>query len=125
MIRKDFVQGIRSHSPRHRSDNIKKFYLLLVALGILFIWLLRATNGVDKPSLTWNEVRKCATDNFHADLSFLDSAKPIHVAEFLERRERLAQALVASNADAFVLEPGYTFQYVSRLSLFIFITHNT
>ncbi|KAI3328839.1 peptidase M24, structural domain-containing protein [Ustulina deusta] len=116
MIRKDFIQGIRSHSPRRRSDNIKKFYLLLVALGILFIWLLRATNGVDKPSLTWNKVRKCATDNFHADLSFLDSAKPIHVDEFLERRERLAQALVASNADAFVLEPGYTFQYYGNIS---------
>lgn len=62
---------------------------------------------------TFDKVQKCAIDNLNSDLSFLDSAVPIAAEEFLERRDRLAQALAASNLDAFVLEPGYTFQSVS------------
>lgn len=84
-------------------------------LGILFfsiIWLLQMTYDVNEPNTSLRDVLKCATDNIHADLSFLDSAKPIQADEFIERRDRLARALVASDADAFVLEPGFAFQYV-------------
>ncbi|KAK8009699.1 zinc knuckle-domain-containing protein [Apiospora arundinis] len=62
------------------------------------------------------KVQQCAIDNFKSDLSFLDPAVPIQADEFLERRDRLARALVASGADAFVLEPGYTFQYYGNIS---------
>lgn len=62
------------------------------------------------------KAQQCAIDNFHSDLSFLDAAVPIAAEEFLERRDRLAKALVASGADAFVLEPGYTFQYYGNIS---------
>lgn len=62
----------------------------------------------DKRS-TVDKVQQCAIDNLHADLSFLD-VEPIKADEFIDRRDRLAQALVDSNVDAFVLEPGYTFQ---------------
>ncbi|KAK8047932.1 Creatinase/aminopeptidase [Apiospora saccharicola] len=62
------------------------------------------------------KAQQCAIDNFHSDLSFLDAAVPIATDEFLERRDRLAKALVASGADAFVLEPGYTFQYYGNVS---------
>ncbi|KAL7624851.1 hypothetical protein AAE478_004065 [Parahypoxylon ruwenzoriense] len=62
------------------------------------------------------QVKKCAIDNLHADLSFLGTAAPINASEFLHRRERLAQALAVSGVDAFILEPGYTFQYYGNIS---------
>ncbi|EGR49239.1 Prolidase/Aminopeptidase P-like protein [Trichoderma reesei QM6a] len=61
-------------------------------------------------------VQKCSIDNLKSDLSFLDGAKPIQTAEFILRRDRLAQALAANKVDAFVLEPGYTFQYYGNVS---------
>ncbi|ROW00416.1 hypothetical protein VPNG_07934 [Cytospora leucostoma] len=61
-------------------------------------------------------VQKCAIGNLHKDLSFLDPAKPITTDEFIHRHDRLAQALAASDIDAFVLEPGYTFQYYGNIS---------
>lgn len=57
-----------------------------------------------------DRVQKCAIDNLQKDLYFLEPAKPITAEEFVSRHDRLAQALVASDMDAFVLEPGYTFQ---------------
>ena len=56
------------------------------------------------------QVQQCSIDNLKADLSFLDTAKPIEASEFLERRDRLARALAADGVDGFVFEPGYTFQ---------------
>lgn len=64
-----------------------------------------------------DRVQQCAIDNLHKDLSFLDPAKPITADEFISRHVRLAQALAASDIDAFVLEPGYTFQYVMSPSV--------
>ncbi|RFU75545.1 metallopeptidase family m24 [Trichoderma arundinaceum] len=62
------------------------------------------------------KVQQCSINNFKSDLSFLDNAQPIQAAEFLQRRERLAQALAFNKVDAFVLEPGYTFQYYGNIS---------
>lgn len=60
--------------------------------------------------------QKCSIKIFKSDLSFLDNAQPIQADEFLQRRDRLAQALVRNKVDAFVLEPGYTFQYYGNIS---------
>lgn len=68
-----------------------------------------------KAESAFDKAQRCAIDNLHSDLSFLDRAKPITADEFVGRRDRLAQALAASGVDAFVLEPGYTFQYLSPL----------
>ncbi|KAJ8128598.1 hypothetical protein O1611_g5035 [Lasiodiplodia mahajangana] len=96
-----------------------------VILGILFIWLSQTTHfAVNNPNANLKDILKCATGNFHDDLSFLDTAKPIRADEFFGRRDRLAQALVASKAealvaskaDAFVLEPGFSFQYYANTS---------
>jgi Xaa-Pro aminopeptidase len=38
------------------------------------------------------------------------------VDEFVQRRNNLAKALVADNVDAFIVEPGYTFQYYANIS---------
>ncbi|KAK8017811.1 hypothetical protein PG993_014137 [Apiospora rasikravindrae] len=94
--------------------------LLLSALLLTFVWAFGT--GVPTSRRQQNtgpdvaKVQQCAIDNFKSDLSFLDPAVPIRADEFLERRDRLARALVASGADAFVLEPGYTFQYYGNIS---------
>ncbi|KAH6894218.1 peptidase M24, structural domain-containing protein [Thelonectria olida] len=62
------------------------------------------------------KVQQCSIDNLRADLSFLDDAVPIGAQEFIHRRDRLAQALAVNGVDAFVLEPGYTFQYYGNTS---------
>ncbi|KAK5679605.1 hypothetical protein LTS10_008426 [Elasticomyces elasticus] len=63
-----------------------------------------------------DKIQKCAIDNLHRDLYFLEPAKPIVAEEFISRHDRLAQALAASDVDAFVFEPGYTFQYYGNTS---------
>jgi hypothetical protein len=62
------------------------------------------------------DFQRCAIDNLlETGLPFMDMA-PIAVSDFEERRDRLAQALVAEGADAFVVEPGYTFKYYGNVS---------
>ena len=82
-------------------------FLLLLLLVLAFsppLWPRTIGSGAQKP------IERCAIRRLHDDLSFLDGTKAISTSEFLDRRVRLARALVASDVDAFVLEPGYTFQ---------------
>ncbi|KAH6681895.1 xaa-pro dipeptidase [Halenospora varia] len=74
-------------------------------------------------SLSWGtpnsveQFQKCSIGNFlGTGLPFLDSASPLSVDEFVQRRNKLAKALVADQVDAFVVEPGYTFQYYANIS---------
>ncbi|KAK7613922.1 peptidase M24, structural domain-containing protein [Phyllosticta paracitricarpa] len=69
-------------------------------------------------SHTVSRVSQCTNRNLHANLSFLDAASPIAAGEFIERRDRLAAALAAHHPDvaAYVLEPGYAFQYYGNIS---------
>ncbi|KAJ5994712.1 hypothetical protein N7481_001689 [Penicillium waksmanii] len=61
--------------------------------------------------------QQCAIDNLlNTGLPFLGNASPITVDDFEERRQRLAEALVAEDVDAFVVEPGYTFKYYGNVS---------
>jgi Xaa-Pro aminopeptidase len=46
----------------------------------------------------------------------LDSASPLPLSEFVQRRDNLAKALVEDGIDAFIVEPGYTFQYYANVS---------
>ncbi|KAJ3579007.1 hypothetical protein NPX13_g1558 [Xylaria arbuscula] len=114
MLTKVITQSIRSFPRPCHYDSVRRSWLFIAVITVLLVWHLRAQVGTNNPSL--QEVQKCAIDNAHADLSFLDSAKPIQTDEFLERRDRLARALVVADADAFVLEPGYTFQYYGNIS---------
>lgn len=71
---------------------------------------------VDTPDRLRN-FRQCAIDNLlGTGLPFLNGVSPIAVSDFEERRDRLAQALVADGVDAFVVEPGYTFKYYGNVS---------
>ncbi|PSS28417.1 hypothetical protein M430DRAFT_15631 [Amorphotheca resinae ATCC 22711] len=63
------------------------------------------------------EFQECSIKNLlSTELKFLDSASPLPLDEFVQRRTRLAEALVADHVDAFVVEPGYTFQYYNNIS---------
>lgn len=110
-------EGILQRSP-HRVLPRSRIGLVVGAL-LATIWLgLPRLDGSNGPSVI-DTVQKCAIDNLHKDLSFLGSAKPITADEFISRHDRLAQALAASDVDAFVLEPGYTFQYVPSSGIYI------
>lgn len=53
-------------------------------------------------------------------LPFLATAAPLPLAEFTNRRNNLARALVAEGVDAFVVEPGYTFSYYGTGRTFVY-----
>ncbi|PQE05094.1 Xaa-pro dipeptidase protein [Rutstroemia sp. NJR-2017a BVV2] len=61
--------------------------------------------------------RKCSIEKFIATgLRWLDGVSPISKHEFMQRRNNLAVALKAEGIDAFIIEPGYTFQYYGNVS---------
>jgi Xaa-Pro aminopeptidase len=64
----------------------------------------------------FERVQKCSVENFQKDTYFLDNAHPIPVEEFIGRRDKLAKMIHSSGVDAFILEPGYTFQYYGNIS---------
>lgn len=73
-------------------------------------------NGADNPARV-KTFQQCAINNLlETGLPFMKNVQPIAVADFEERRDRLARALVAEGADAFVVEPGYTFKYYGNVS---------
>ena len=89
------------------------FFLLLSFCVINYFAIkLVFTKGIDKT----HKVQQCTIDNLHRNTSFLDNATPISAEEFIHRRDNLAKALHEYGVDAFVLEPGYTFQYYGNIS---------
>ncbi|CAI7625180.1 unnamed protein product [Penicillium bialowiezense] len=72
---------------------------------------------IQPPLTAVGNLQKCAIDNLlGTGLPFLEKASPIALVDFEERRNRLANALVAEDVDAFVVEPGYTFKYYGNVS---------
>lgn len=68
-------------------------------------------------SATLQSFQNCSIANIQkTNLTFLDTAQALNVSEFVGRRDRLAQALVDENVDAFVVEPGYAFSYYANVS---------
>ena len=113
--------AIHDHSAQiHIRTSPRGRIAVIVGAVLAAVWLIWARldwsgNGRVSfriPAKTGLEnVQQCAIDNLHKDLCFLEPAKPIETGEFIARRDKLAQALAASETDAFVVEPGYTFQY--------------
>lgn len=104
---RDLLLNGRSGSNFSSSHIIVLILFLLNIVLLLQAWPPPSTDSI---AVDLIGIRKCAIETLHSDLSFLDKAFPINADEYLERRDRLARALFASGADAFVLEPGYTFQ---------------
>ncbi|KAK3181951.1 hypothetical protein K4F52_006690 [Lecanicillium sp. MT-2017a] len=107
-------------SPRQRPW-LKRTAMLTICF-LASAWLLYTTTlarltstSTSKPS-PQDKAQKCTIANLHSDLSFLDAAKPIAKVEFVQRRDNLARALAQNGVDAFVVEPGYTFQYYGNIS---------
>lgn len=64
-----------------------------------------------------DDFRVCSINNFRATgFPFLETAHPITTHEFVSRRQRLASALISDGADAFAVEPGYTFSYYANIT---------
>ncbi|KAJ2955876.1 hypothetical protein NQ176_g11363 [Zarea fungicola] len=53
---------------------------------------------------------RCAIDNLHKNTSFLHGVQGIATQEFLQRRDILARVLDDEGIDAFIVEPGFTFE---------------
>lgn len=58
----------------------------------------------------------CSIRTLGQNLSFLSTAHPLELTEYVSRRNLLASALAAEDVDAFLVEPGYTFQYYANIS---------
>lgn len=70
-----------------------------------------------KSSRKYEKFRKCSIDKFlGTGLPWLDTASPISLPEFVQRRNNLASALENDGIDAIIIEPGYTFQYYVNIS---------
>ncbi|KAK3631450.1 hypothetical protein LTR56_009297 [Elasticomyces elasticus] len=116
------VRGGSVPSNRIRSLLSRSAVLLVstILAGLFLFWPhvgFREQLGTSAATISVvDKVQKCAIDNLHKDLYFLEPAKPITTKEFISRHDRLAQALAASDVEAFVFEPGYTFQYYGNTS---------
>jgi hypothetical protein len=75
------------------------------------------TSGPWQAQTSLNQFQACSINNLlDTGLLFLESVSPLPVNEFIQRRANLARALVADHVDAFIVEPGYTFQYYANIS---------
>ncbi|KAF7881769.1 uncharacterized protein EAF02_006457 [Botrytis sinoallii] len=65
----------------------------------------------------YEEFQRCSVNTFlETGLPWLETASPIVLSEFVQRRDNLAVALDSDGIDAFIVEPGYTFQYYANVS---------
>lgn len=97
---------------RWRAVERRKLFWPLSFCALFLLTLQYAITRIDK----FDRAQKCTIKNLQKQTSFLDNARPIKAEEFIQRRDNLAKALHESNIDAFVLEPGYTFQYYGNIS---------
>ncbi|KAH6982021.1 peptidase M24, structural domain-containing protein [Ilyonectria sp. MPI-CAGE-AT-0026] len=102
--------------PKRKSSSRFATVAAVVVTSLLFFGGIRHHRCSHSNVLDVAKVQQCSIDNLKADLSFLDDARPIEAEEFIGRRDRLAKALAVNGIDAFVLEPGYTFQYYGNTS---------
>lgn len=65
----------------------------------------------------YEKFQRCSVNTFlETGLPWLETASPIVLSEFVQRRDNLAVALNNDGIDAFIVEPGYTFQYYANVS---------
>ncbi|KAG2414785.1 hypothetical protein HFD88_005973 [Aspergillus terreus] len=114
--------GERRPSQAKRAKQVLFSSLLFLAAYSLLLKLFPGRHNVNQVDLLskssrLQEFQQCSIQNFQdTGHYFLETAIPISVADFEERRDRLAHALVLEDADAFVVEPGYTFKYYANVS---------
>ncbi|PQE17855.1 xaa-pro dipeptidase protein [Rutstroemia sp. NJR-2017a BBW] len=116
-------QSIPRRADTQSFRNFRRLCLSAIATILLFSILFLGPNVVpftlehESDLSTFESFRKCSIEKFVATgLPWLDSASPISKHEFMQRRNNLAVALKAEAIDAFIIEPGYTFQYYGNVS---------
>ncbi|PVH84825.1 Creatinase/aminopeptidase [Cadophora sp. DSE1049] len=115
-VRVEYRYQIPSIKLRARQCLLTTFVFVVTCL-ILISGFDDDSPDVHSPAQKIREFQKCSINNFlSTGLPFLDSASPLPVSEYIERRDNLAVALVADDIDAFLVEPGYTFQYYANIS---------
>jgi Xaa-Pro aminopeptidase len=95
--------------------------LMLVGSTLPSCWHNGTSNSATQTSSHSSSVSddflSCSIENFEeTGYPFLDGVHPITTEEFVARRQRLAQALISDGADAFAVEPGYTFSYYANIT---------
>jgi len=95
--------------------------LLLVGSTLPNCWHNENPNSATRTSSHTSSVSddflSCSIKNFEeTGYPFLDGVHPITTEEFVARRHRLAEALLSDGADAFAVEPGYTFSYYANIT---------
>ncbi|KAF8854906.1 Creatinase/aminopeptidase [Acephala macrosclerotiorum] len=108
------------YRPRPSSSPKLRRYLLtaLVSASTCFLLISRYLDitQLDLLSNELEEFQKCSINNFiGTGLPFLNNAAPLPISEFVQRRNNLAVALHTDKIDAFLVEPGYTFQYYANI----------
>ncbi|KAF5877611.1 putative xaa-pro dipeptidase protein [Botrytis fragariae] len=103
----------------------KRHVIAFTAFVILIFVVQLLPNFVSWPPLIIGEIslpryekfRRCSVNTFlETGLPWLETASPIALSEFVQRRDNLAVALESDGIDAFIVEPGYTFQYYANVS---------
>ncbi|THV45481.1 hypothetical protein BGAL_0483g00040 [Botrytis galanthina] len=96
------------------------FVVLIFVVQLLpnFVsWQLAPLMVGDIALSRYEKFQKCSVNTFlETGLQWLETASPIVLSEFVQRRDNLAVALDNDGIDAFIVEPGYTFQYYANVS---------
>ncbi|TVY25886.1 putative peptidase [Lachnellula hyalina] len=130
-IEKSLLKGFDTRAyrlPGEKFGGFQRRVKLCLAIAVLSVsaWFLARSKynyTLEIHAVPWsqphsiNQFQQCSITNFlSTGLPFLKSAAPLPVEEYVQRRNNLAKALVADNVDAFIVEPGYTFQYYANIS---------
>jgi Xaa-Pro aminopeptidase len=123
--------SIADQPTNDKARKLKKPFLGAAAAALCCLLLLGSTlpscwhNGNPKAvaqtssytSSVSDDFLSCSIKNFEeTGYPFLDGVHPITTEEFVARRQRLAEALLSDGADAFAVEPGYTFSYYANIT---------
>lgn len=98
----------------------KRQVLLLAVLSSLAVlpWLYKTPSGDSASSSNrLDSLLECSLAAYDTSALNEPLVEALPVEEYIERRDRLARALVEEGLDAFVGEPGFTGQYGFPLSV--------
>ncbi|KAF7935627.1 hypothetical protein BELL_0348g00040 [Botrytis elliptica] len=114
-------------SPENWLQSSKRHVVAFTAFVILIFGVQLLPNFVSWPLAPlmlgdiglsrYEKFQRCSVNTFlETGLPWLETASPIVLSEFVQRRDNLAVALDSDGIDAFIVEPGYTFQYYANVS---------
>ncbi|TGO63364.1 hypothetical protein BCON_0013g00080 [Botryotinia convoluta] len=113
--RENWLQSSKRHVVA-----ITAFVILIFVVQLLpnvVSWQLTPLIVGDIGLSRYEKFQRCSVNTFlETGLPWLETASPIVLSEFVQRRDNLAVALESDGIDAFIVEPGYTFQYYANVS---------